>query len=658
MNKKKASLSILCASLLISNINAKELKEHTLDDIIVTAQKTEENIKDVPISISVLDEFFLQDTNIASTNDIDFYVPNFKSFDIGDSSRYTPVLRGLSAESRTFFTNVATYVDGVPYLDSMGNNILFDDIERIEVLKGPQGTLYGKNTYAGVINVITKKPDNEARKKVGIKLAEDKKRELSLNISTPIIDDKLYTSFLTKYHKKDGYIKNTYLNRFDNSQEDKYAKLYLRYTPTDSLEFSLISSYLKKNDGANSVVGRNLNNYRQTQSDQIGFNRPNVKSLALKAEYTNKNFKFTSTSSYKKQNEDMYVDYDWSDLNMLNYKVEYPFENFNQEFRLDTSFGNFDYLIGVNLYKDDKSPNFKFNGFDIQDNNIKSQSFGIFNHLKYKVNDKLDLIAGLRYDKDKVKLDDRLANDKQEKTYEEVSPKIALNYRFNENTSTYFNISKGYKSGGYFMFAPSSKKAYGKESLYNYELGLKSKLLDDKLSINSSFFYMDVKDMQVMVNTDPMNGYIANAAEVTSKGFELEANYLINENLSSILALGYNDTRFDNFKDSLGDYSNKYNPLASKYNYSLALQYRADNNIFARFEVQGQSSFYTDKANTNKVDGYTLFNSKIGYETENFEVYLYGKNLANKKYDTVGYIDNFVIVSPPREIGFELNYRF
>jgi len=656
MNKKRLLLSFASSIVLLSNIDAKGFT--TLDEIIVTAQKTKENISDIPISINVLDDMNIEDSNINDVNDLEAYIPNFVSIDMGDSSRYIPVMRGLSAESRTFFTNVATYVDGVPYLDSMGNNVLLEDIKRVEVLKGPQGTLYGKNAYAGVINIITKKPTNETKSKIKLDLGEDNKRVFSINSSGAIIKNKLYMGILARHYEKDGYIKNNYLNGYDNDTKEDFAKLHFRYTPNENLELSLISSYLKKDDGATSVVSKALKNPREVNSDQKGFNKPKQKSLALKMEYKNKNYLFSSITSYKKQDENIYLDYDWTNQNLANYTVAYPFKNYNQEFRLDSRYQNIDYTIGLNLYKDEKSPMFKYNGFKIQDNTIKSNSIGLFTHLKYKLNEKLSLISGLRYDKDKVKLDDKIGNDKQEKTYNEISPKFAFMYDLKKDISTYINISKGYKSGGYFMFAPKEKKAYGKESLWNYELGFKSKLLDNRLNLNGSIFYMDIKDMQVMNNTDLVNGYITNAASVTSKGVELDASYILNDNFLPFFNIGVNDTKFDNYKDSIGDYSGNYNPYASKYNYTLGIKYRDENNIFANLELTGKSSFYTDKLNTNKIDGYHLLNSKIGYEKENFNIYLYGKNITNKKYDTVGYIDNYTVVSAPREVGIQLTYKF
>lgn len=165
--------------------------------------------------------------------------------------------------------------------------------------------------------------------------------------------------------------------------------------------------------------------------------------------------------------------------------------------------------------------------------------------------------------------------------------------------------------------------------------------------------------MQVRQYESPTVGYISNAGSATSKGFELETIFKATEGLSFFANLGYTDIKYDKYKDSLGDYSGNRGQFAPKFDYYAGVKYRNTMGIFAQFDANGQSSFYTDKENKYKNSGYTLLNAKVGYESDNFEIYLYCNNITDKKYDIDGFFGgSFVVVSPPREIGLELAYRF
>lgn len=355
----------------------------------------------------------------------------------------------------------------------------------------------------------------------------------------------------------------------------------------------------------------------------------------------------------------MYVDYDFSPASILDYKVKYPYENYSWEMKLERKTDSFQWLVGGTLYKDEKTPYFLMNSRPVQDNVIESDCLGIFAHGTYRLTPALSLTGGLRYDHDTVDLDDRLAADKQSRTYHEISPKLSAAYDFSKSLMAYVTVSKGYKSGGYFMFAPTELKAYGKETMWNYETGIKGMYLDNRLLLNIALFYMDIKDMQVMNNIDPVRGYISNAASVASKGVEAEASVKITKQLSLSASLGYNNATFEDYADAMGNYNGNFTPYAPEFTYHIGATYRNPTGWFAKLSAYGQDSFYTDKANNFQNGGYTLFDGKIGYEGQNMEIYLYGKNLADKRHDVYGFSNGgYIVVSKPREIGLQVAWRF
>jgi len=192
-----------------------------LDTVTVTAQKREENLQDVPISISVFDEFDVEDRQMDTIQDVFTATPNLLFFQAGNQGTGTPVTRGISGDLMSLSSATALFIDGVPYLNTVGYDVALVDIERIEVLRGPQSTLYGKNAEAGVINVITRQPDNNFGCTISTELGEDNKRQFSVNARPPLIKDKLYLGLSGRQYEKDG------TNLFDETHHSiGYAGYY------------------------------------------------------------------------------------------------------------------------------------------------------------------------------------------------------------------------------------------------------------------------------------------------------------------------------------------------------------------------------------------------------------------------------------------------
>lgn len=649
-------LSLTATLILSQHLYANKIKE--LETVTVTAQKTEEDVQKVPISISVLNEYDIEDNGIRTVSNIANYVPNFQQFSVGGAGMYSPSMRGLVSDIHTLASPVGTYIDGIPYTNTIGNDVTLEDIQRIEVLRGPQGTLYGKNAYAGVLNIITKKPDNEFNGKIKASFGSDEKREYSFSVNGPIIQDKFFAGISYKHYEKNGFIKNEYLNKWDDNRKDDAVKLILRTTPSDNLDISLISTYLKKDDGTTTVMPINAPDLRKTNSDMQGYTRSKSLSHALKFEYALEDMDFSSVTTYKNYDDIRGTDYDYSPQQIAHSKVDGNYKNYSQEFKLNGKNDNLKWLTGLYLERDKQNPFFTRNDITTTKGQTQSDSFGVFVNTNYNINNNLILIAGLRYDKDKVETKDYLNTYKNDKSYSELSPKIGLEYLVNDNITSYVSATKGYKAGGYYMMAPANLKSYDKETMWNYEVGLKSKSLDDRLKLSLALYYMDIKDMQVTSNLTPFSAYISNAATATNKGLEIETSYQILDSLNLFANLGYSQIKFDKYQDALGNYSGNYNPYAPKYNYSFGAKYRDDNGIFAQLNFNGQSSFYTDKANNYKNDAYIIANAKIGYETEDYDIYLYCNNINDKKYDVEGYFNYYTMLSDPREIGLQLTYRF
>jgi iron complex outermembrane receptor protein len=339
------------------------------------------------------------------------------------------------------------------------------------------------------------------------------------------------------------------------------------------------------------------------------------------------------------------------------------YEKLSQELRLASKHDRFNWLIGFYADKDDNEIILDRNlPFASSDYECSGDSIGIFANTDYKINDKIEVTAGLRYDRDNKEFEDNLDKSKNNDTSgSEISPKLTLKYKQNENFMTYGTIAKGYRSGGFHLYSPvpGYDNSFKEETLWNYEIGWKSSFIDNRVILNGAIYYMDIDDMQVKADLYKGVSYMSNAAKATSKGFELEAKVKATRSINFFSSFGYNVTEFDEFEDYYGNYKGKKNPYARRYNYCIGTQYRNFNGYYARAELNGYGKTYLDNMNKYSRKAYNLVNAKAGYETKHFDIYLYANNLFDKNYDSIGaYGGYFRIYSPPREVGVSLMFKF
>jgi len=661
VNKKYIALSLLTSILLTNNTLAKD--NANLDKIIVTAQKSEEDVQKVPISMSVFNDLSLEDRSISTFDDIAKYTPNLYLFSGAKKGLTSPSIRGLYGNVTSFSSPVALYVDGVPVLNGLGFDDALGDIERIEVLRGPQGTLYGKNSETGVINIITKKPNNQTRGKIFTKAGTDGKLEYGANISGPIVKDKFYASAVFKHDEKDGYVYNTYLKKDTNFKDSDYGKILLRYTPTDNLDISLIASRHENNDGGFDWAPAGQDDPK-VASDLEGKNETRTKMAALSIDYTiNSKSKITSISTIRQYTDVTESDTDFTPSASQHLYKDSEFNTIAQEFKYEYNFEKAKLLLGSYFDKTDDDWNTHFirkSGESKKQQEMESDSIGLFTSLFYTLNEKWLLNTGIRYDRENKSQKIKSMGIDQDKTWNSVSPKLSVQYSIDNNEMLYGTIAKGYRSGGFSHLGLGGGTSYDEENLISYEIGYKGILLNDSIKFNSSIYYMDISDMQVEEAYIPGMTYMSNAGEATSKGIELELEAPLHENVSLFTSVGINRTTFDTFKELDKDYSGNYNPYAPKYNFNVGVQYRDERGFYGRVDLNGYGKTYYDKANLYSKDAYELVNAKIGYETDNYDIYVYADNVFDEDHHATNayFSGRTTVYKEDREIGAKLIYRF
>lgn len=648
---KNATLTLLPLSILVAGVIPAKAENLVLDKITVTAQKKSEKPLEVPIALSVVDELELKDRGVQKITDLSHLsssvsIPNLANV-------FTPTMRGIGSSTVLENLNVGIYVDGVSYGGVLGNNGFLDEIERVEILKGPQSTLYGKSAYSGVINVISKSPSNTLEAKIGASAGSDHLKKVNASLSVPLIEDKLWAKISGFTDKKEGFMENSHLNK-KGEVKNTLGKLFLRFRPTESLDIDLIQSsyHLKSSDLPMNITA----NHKDQKAAFLPLEDRKNRDTTLKISHHNEAWELTSLSTYRNLDLKNHYDGDMTPAELFAIKAKFTKRDIAQEFRALYHGEGGECMLGVSAQKERDSKLVLMNSLmKLADSKKDSKSYGIFTHNDIHLSDNLDLIIGARFDVDEITLEERAKDLYRKDRYSAFSPKVGLKYKASENLMSYFTISQGYKPGGYIFSAPKEKTYFDKENLTNYEIGFK--YARDSLDLSGAIFYSDIKDKQVVKAISPMESHASNAAKATSQGIELEASYLINHALKLSANFGYTKAVFKDYKDALHDYKGNRMPYAPKLTYGLGAVY--EDGFYIGAWLRGQSEVYSDEQNQFGTPSYALVDARIGYEAEDFSVSLYANNLFDREYHTRFSANGaYLFLSTPREVGLNFEYRF
>ncbi len=693
---------ILLASNAFSDSNDGEtIGMVEMETITVTAQKIEEDVQKVTKSITVLSDTFVEDAQIESTEDIWHYVPNLSTGNAGSRDYFSRIrVRGIS---NTAFGDpaVSLFIDDVSYAGVYAFNSALFDIERIEVLKGPQGTLYGKNTSGGAINIITKSPGDTFEAKAGVEIGSFNKRKISGVINTPLYEDKLFFRLAGLYSTRDGYVKNLFTDGELDNRETFAGTASLFFMPADNLSFDLtFRTHDFNDDGGFPVVAKDKNRYQtvtgltaddfETATNFIGESSSKNQTASLRMNYELDDFDLVSITAYRDMDNNGSLDGDFTPAELYVGFNAVESESISQELRIQSrdSDESFKWLAGAYYSNDEKDyeTGYKLDRLyadmmgvpiytvDMHKAAIGAEDMAVFGQGTVRFfSDALGLTAGLRYERSKRTLDHQhtfggfpiaAPIDDLEETYTEFLPKLALDYRFNDDIMTYASVAKGYKAGGFaYAVDDPALAGFDPEISTAFELGIKTEFPELGLRFNVAGFYTKVDDYQDRVQRDLMTVIQENVSDASIYGFELEAFMPLSETLSLNGFLGYTHAEYGDYLDplTLVNYENNRVSQVPEYNSGLFLEYRDSFGLFARAEVQMFGSSYFDRANTVKQDSYALFNMKAGYEQEKWDIYLSVKNLTDKQYFLDGYVDptlGFVgTVGESRAVSLSLNYR-
>ena len=676
-----------------------------IGSITVTANKMEENIQDVPQSITVIDEVILEEKGIKNITDVINEIPNMAtSPDHGTAVSF----RGLNPSMFTNNNPVVLYIDGVPSTDRYGFDASLVNVERIEVLRGPQGTLYGKDAIGGVVNIVTKDPSNALQGKVGTEYGSFNYMEGTFNVSGALVADKFYAGLNGQYRKDDGWIDNDYpgMNEDANRERDQRISGYVLYKPADRFRARLTISndYAKGywEDGYGLPGGSDIGEFDRDNAENVSYDVPTYERIESNAQSLNLSYAFdsvtiTSVTTHRNLKIDGEYDADFSDSEAyagLMMFDDAELDSWTQELRLSKNEQDGVRWVG-GLYADvedrDQGPygmqfpsynpvtyaflgNYEMNAESQTDSN----TYAVFGQVVVPLGLLFELTLGGRYqhiDKE-IDLDTYylpvgmtgppMYSYRGDKSWDTFLPKVGLTYRIGDAWTAFASYSQGYMPGGFNYFATSGTaedNRFDPEISINYEAGIKG--VWDRLRLAASFFYMDIEDIHVYKAVGPGIYLTDNADSAHSQGAELEMTCRLTDTIELTGAAGIIDAEYDDY-DAGGGVTFDGEKIQNTPSHTLRFgaAYLHPNGFYSRIDIKNQGDIYfyddTNKAMV-KEDSYTVVDAKIGYRLGSWDVYLYGKNLADEEYINAFRSNSMVAVADfctPRTFGVGLRYQF
>ncbi len=664
---------------LMANGNAQEVDSTVKgDDVIVTARKKKEKIEDIPFSIRQFDETEIEDSGIESIRDVADLTPNVTI--VGSTSpRYiSPYIRGQGNEDFNLPEEISVgfYLDGVPLPRFAFDNELID-IQSVEVLRGPQGTLYGRNSQAGSININTKDPNQNDGHRISAEVGNLDKRAVSGVTNFALADGKIQNRFGVKYKKIGGYIQDVLQNKDFGDSEVKGFNNTMLFTPSETLKVAFKVGAQKENGNDPFFVQRGTQGYPKTGHDISPNYKMNLITTSLKAEKDLGKLLLTGIAAFNYY--DFKVKYDEADkfsgsnvltgvyssyLDNPNYFYRDLDESQRQyfaELRLNNKSTDLAWTAGLNYNKSTYNLISDVNTIttsiqDIyQDIRLDTDSFSAFSEATKQLPANFEFTLGARLMHDVKKFESSHAStslasyaQKSEVDYTDYTARASIAHKTTKSLNTYFTFARGYQSGGFASYQANNYRGtatdqtpYGASSSLTYELGMKGSFLDKKLRINTALFYNDIKDKQVRVRVNNITEY--KNVDTNVYGAEIETKYKVTSDLETGINLGYTNSKFAEAVDGSSTLAKGARVQNVPYWMGSAhSQYaRYFNSLGGMFIFRATYKYmgnrFGDNLNRVRMSSYGLWSFRATLDWEKYSVTAYIDYAFDKSYESQAY---------------------
>ncbi len=681
-----SSVAVAISTALISQIAIATEEDSGLERIEVTARKSVESLQEVPVAVTSISADELAEKGIEVLTEVQQFSPNTTlQRSRGTNSTITAFIRGVGQQDPLwgYEAGVGIYIDDVYIARPQGAVLDLLDIERVEVLRGPQGTLYGKNTVGGAIKYVTKEMSGDAELNVQGTMGLYNQRDIKVTGQYPIIEDKLYVGFGLASLQRDGY--GEFLESdLDHQDEENYNKdvvagrLTLEYRATDDLFFSL--NWDKTQDDSNSKGGYRLlpsvlteapvpDSVYDSYTSLPTWNEVELEGISFKANWdvadnTSLKYVFSSRDSYSPTN----IDFDNTALRIFDVPAIYDDEQKTHELQLNHYGDNYKFVSGLYYYDGESCGQFEailevlgqaigVPGLTREVSGCSnSTSKAVYAQLSYDLSEKWSVTAGARYTKDEkeAKVNNGLIFATvypesgwvdgyvrpegdlvptvldDEDDWSKFTPRIGVEYQANDDLMFFTSFAQGFKSGTFNPRATTAEPAADPEEVDSFEIGMKSEWLDNRLRANITLFSLDHDDRQyisVLPSEDAteLNQRLGNIGSSEATGIEAEFTYLATDNLLLTASFGYIDSDFKEVIDTDPETGQEFDKSDS---FSISNTPDYTYNLGANYTIESDVGDFIINASYYYRDDYVLFeeNSLLtqdGYGIANVSVNWY-----------------------------------
>jgi iron complex outermembrane recepter protein len=657
--------------------------------ITVTAQKRKERLQDVPAAASVVTAQDIERAGVNNIQDAAVLTPNLV---ITDQLR-----PGIQTVSFRGFTTVqggqspfAIVVDGVaqPGQEFLKTQLM--DVQQIEVLRGPQGTLYGAGAIAGAINIVTKPPSDTLEGHVKVGVGNGNLRTEDVGLSGPLSQDLFYR---VGVHRTDygGLIEDTTTNSNVDFSYETSSHAQLLYKPNNVWNVDLRAALTKGHNGALWLVpvsDDEFDNWDSSHSkpdtDIVGYDNRTLQTYSAKVDYNFDAVRLTSITAFSKAKQFLFADGDYSSTVESAQTWTNNSNSVSQEFRLTSQdAGPLRWNAGVFMQRYSFLDGEQFGGIDntgaidyTSDSVTRttSKSWALFGQASYDLTQRTELTLGMRYDQVHSTGVDADGAWSANHVFSSMQPKVSLAYKFNPDLTGYATYSRGFRTGGFNPDTPLTIRLYNNEVADNVEMGMKSLLLNKTVMLNAAVFATRFKNQQYyysLATSDGIYRAITNIPRTDVQGVEADAQWRALPWLKFAGSLGYNDTQIKKF--DTGEYNGNRVPQVYGLTTNLGVEVQhmvfGDKQIVARVDWMHRGDVYWDLANTLRTPPKNFFNARVALDWSTgddafWELALWGKNLTNEHTpgavgaDSLGTGQSLRSGNEPRQFGAELQLRF
>ncbi|WP_376694835.1 TonB-dependent receptor [Wenzhouxiangella sp. EGI_FJ10305] len=676
------------------------------EPMVVTADFYGSGLFDLGGSISVIDGETVRQRGASHLEHVLNTAPNV-NFSTGASRGRFFQIRGIGSRSQfvePMNASVGLLVDGID-MTGLGGAATTLDIEQIEILRGPQGTLFGANALAGLINMVSGSPNEVLTSRVELGAGNYGMRSFEGVVSGPISESLGYRVAYAN-HQSDGFQENDFLGIDDNQHVDEQTlRTKLQWQPHQDLQVDLAGLYVDVDNGYDAF---SLDNTRTTLSDEPGHDRQETMAGSVRVNWrAHAAFDIEALVSHTDADMEYGYDEDWAFEGLCDvFECVFPgYSSFDNYVRGDRNTTldvravssnaprELNWVVGA--YSRDQSQNLRRAYTFLAEDflfDYDTESRAVYGQLDIPVGERLQLVAGLRREWRDVKYSD---SDGAAFRPDEAmwGGRLALEYRSERGDLWYALASRGYKAGGVNAdsIIPNQFRTFDTETLWNYELGVKTRLFDGRANLRTALFFQDRDQVQTEQSlVEPIEGdscpcqfveYKTNATGGTTYGLETELDWRVNDRVRAFASLGVLESQFVDFLNfshvdadpETGepvDLDGRELPHAPGYMFGLGAIFDLSDRWYLRVEAEGKDSFFFSSRHSARSNSYEIFNARLGYRHERWEVALWGRNLGDEEIRTRGFgafgndprkgyaTEPYYQFGEPRVVGVSASYAF